>query len=71
MICDTCPHHLTTCPQVKPWLWWVSNSIVLGGSLLYARVRQLEMAANSAKVHQAKVEENTDTTAANKAKVQT
>lgn len=56
--------------EVKPWLWWVSNSIVLGGSLLYARVRQLEMAANSAKVHQAKVEENTDTTAANKAKLQ-
>ena len=31
-------------PQVKPSLWWFSNMVVLGGSLMYARVRQLEMA---------------------------
>jgi hypothetical protein len=30
--------------QVKPTLWWFSNMVVLGGSLMYARVRQLEMA---------------------------
>lgn len=30
--------------EVKPTLWWFSNMVVLGGSLLYARVRQLEMA---------------------------
>jgi len=31
--------------EVKPWLWWFSNAVVLGGSLMYARVRQLEMAS--------------------------
>jgi len=30
--------------EVKPSLWWFSNMVVLGGSLMYARVRQLEMA---------------------------
>lgn len=30
--------------EVKPALWWFSNAVVLGGSLMYARVRQLEMA---------------------------
>jgi len=29
--------------ETKPWLWWLSNGVVLGGSLAYARVRQLEM----------------------------
>ena len=29
---------------MKPWLWWFSNAVVLAGSLMYARVRQLEMA---------------------------
>merc|ERR1711994_456166 len=31
--------------EVKPWLWWFSNAVVLGGSLMYARARQLEMAS--------------------------
>merc|ERR1712055_732528 len=30
--------------EVKPTLWWFSNITVLGGSLMYARIRQLEMA---------------------------
>ncbi|XP_067004063.2 GDP-fucose transporter 1 [Anabrus simplex] len=29
--------------EKKPWLWWMSNWIVLGGSTAYARVKQLEM----------------------------
>lgn len=29
--------------ETKPWLWWTSNWIVLGGSAAYARVRQEEM----------------------------
>jgi GDP-fucose transporter C1 len=33
--------------EVKPTLWWFSNMVVLGGSMLYARVRQLEMAQTS------------------------
>ena len=44
-----CPSVTTACLnrylQVKPWLWWFSNAVVLGGSLMYARVRQLEMAS--------------------------
>lgn len=30
--------------ESKPWLWWLSNMIVLFGSASYARVKQLEMA---------------------------
>ena len=33
--------------QTKSFLWWVSNMVVLGGSLAYARVRQLEMKNNT------------------------
>jgi len=29
--------------ESKSYLWWLSNLVVLGGSLAYARVRQLEM----------------------------
>jgi len=41
--------------EVKPALWWFSNLVVLGGSMMYARVRQLEMA------HQPRVESKVDT----------
>jgi len=33
--------------ESKTMMWWVSNVVVLGGSLSYARVRQLEMKARS------------------------
>ena len=33
--------------QTKSFLWWLSNMVVLGGSLAYARVRQLEMKNNN------------------------
>ena len=33
--------------QTKSFLWWVSNMVMLGGSLAYARVRQLEMKNNT------------------------
>lgn len=33
--------------EVKTLLWWVSNVIVLGGSALYARFKQLEMVKDS------------------------
>jgi len=33
--------------ESKTWMWWLSNLVVLGGSLSYARVRQLEMKASS------------------------
>ena len=29
--------------EIKSFWWWVSNAVVLIGSALYARVRQLEM----------------------------
>merc|ERR550517_1691699 len=32
--------------EVKPWLWWFSNAVVLAGSLMYARVRQLRWPLN-------------------------
>lgn len=32
--------------EFKGILWWVSNGIVLGGSLLYTKVKQLEMKAS-------------------------
>jgi len=32
--------------ETKSSLWWLSNMVVLGGSLAYARVRQLEMKNN-------------------------
>ena len=34
---------ITMVLQTKSLLWWLSNMVVLGGSLAYARVRQLEM----------------------------
>ena len=37
---------LTAVFQTKSSLWWLSNMVVLGGSLAYARVRQLEMKNN-------------------------
>merc|ERR1711872_571604 len=33
--------------ETKPFLWWLSNLVVLGGSLAYTRVKQLEMKACS------------------------
>ena len=30
--------------EIKSFMWWVSNVVVLLGSAAYARVRQLEMA---------------------------
>eukprot|EP00092_Neocalanus_flemingeri_P066715 GFUD01081311.1.p1 GENE.GFUD01081311.1~~GFUD01081311.1.p1 ORF type:complete len:329 (+),score=90.29 GFUD01081311.1:156-1142(+) len=33
--------------ETKSSLWWLSNMVVLGGSLAYARVRQLEMKTNT------------------------
>ena len=45
--------------KVKPWLWWFSNAVVLGGSLMYARVRQLEMATQHRT--ESKVEEKEET----------
>ena len=29
--------------ETKSLLWWVSNMVVLGGSMAYTRVRQIEM----------------------------
>jgi GDP-fucose transporter C1 len=37
--------------EVKPFLWWISNWVVLFGSAAYTRVRQQEMEKN----HKAKV----------------
>ena len=34
--------------EVKSFWWWVSNVMVLGGSMIYARVKQLEMASKDA-----------------------
>ena len=34
--------------EMKTSWWWFSNFVVLGGSAAYARVRQLEMAAQKA-----------------------
>ena len=44
---------------MKPWLWWFSNAVVLAGSLMYARVRQLEMATQHRT--ESKVEEKEET----------
>jgi len=33
--------------ETKSLLWWVSNMVVLGGSMAYTRVRQIEMKNNS------------------------
>lgn len=35
--------------EVKTWMWWVSNGVVLLGSAAYARVRQLEMEKDNQK----------------------
>ena len=35
--------------EVKTFWWWISNGVVLFGSAAYARVRQLEMAADNQK----------------------
>ena len=32
--------------EIKTVMWWISNMIVLVGSAMYARVRQLEMDSN-------------------------
>ena len=34
--------------ESKSVLWWASNTVVLGGSLAYTRVKQLEMKLNNA-----------------------
>ena len=34
--------------ETKSMLWWTSNLVVLGGSMAYTRVRQLEMKTNNA-----------------------
>merc|ERR1719361_1099175 len=33
--------------EIKSFWWWVSNAVVLLGSVAYARVRQLEMASET------------------------
>jgi len=33
--------------ETKSWLWWTSNMVVLGGSMAYTRVKQLEMKMNN------------------------
>lgn len=35
--------------ETKSFWWWVSNAMVLGGSMIYARVKQLEMAKDTKK----------------------
>lgn len=35
--------------EIKSFMWWVSNVVVLLGSAAYARVRQLEMASRAQK----------------------
>ncbi|XP_055390116.1 GDP-fucose transporter 1 [Condylostylus longicornis] len=35
--------------ETKSFLWWMSNLIVLGGSAMYARVKQLEMSESQSK----------------------
>lgn len=37
--------------EPKAFLWWLSNFVVLGGSMAYARIKQLEME----KTHRANV----------------
>ncbi|KAJ8682585.1 hypothetical protein QAD02_018377 [Eretmocerus hayati] len=32
--------------ESKPFLWWLSNAIVLSGSAMYARIKQLNMQSN-------------------------
>jgi len=51
--------------EVKPGMWWFSNLLVLGGSVAYARVRQMEMsqASNILPVEAAKT--TTETAAIN------
>ena len=34
--------------ETKSVLWWTSNFVVLGGSMAYTRVKQLEMKLNNA-----------------------
>ena len=34
--------------ETKSVLWWTSNLVVLGGSMAYTRVKQLEMKLNNA-----------------------
>jgi len=47
--------------ETKSSLWWISNMVVLGGSMAYARVRQLEMKNNTPDRTVDKVMENKDT----------
>ena len=44
--------------QTKSALWWLSNMVVLGGSLAYARVRQLEMKNSTPEKTLSKVMDN-------------
>jgi len=44
--------------ETKSALWWLSNMVVLGGSLAYARVRQLEMKNNTPEKTVSKVMDN-------------
>jgi len=55
--------------EVKPGMWWFSNLLVLGGSVAYARVRQMEMsqASNILPVEAAKT--TTETAAINNLQV--
>ena len=39
--------------ETKSMLWWTSNLVVLGGSMAYTRVKQLEMKLNSANMERA------------------
>ena len=40
--------------QSKSFMWWLSNFVVLGGSMAYTRVRQVEMKSNSQSGNQEK-----------------
>ena len=51
---------LTIAFKTKSSLWWLSNMVVLGGSLAYARVRQLEMKNNIPVKTVSKVMESSD-----------
>ena len=51
---------LTIAFKTKSSLWWLSNMVVLGGSLAYARVRQLAMKNNIPVKTVSKVMESSD-----------
>ncbi|XP_066980732.1 GDP-fucose transporter 1 isoform X2 [Macrobrachium rosenbergii] len=46
--------------EAKAVLWWMSNMIVLGGSMAYTRVKQLEMKANHNAAKESSCEDGSD-----------